>query len=246
MSRCSILQAPLLVLSLSTAMLLTLAGCGAARTTSEVAQPFARAIDEATDALVQQTQGPAFLANLGKRTVVLDPTLDAAVCWPLAASQQLDRAVAERIRQRFDAITVLPFQASSLANAQYLLVGTLTRTTDDYRLSLAMVDLKDGQVKAQSSTVANRVGVDMSPLPYYRDSPVLVKDKVVDGYVRTSTTPPGQPADAAYLERIATATVINDATVIYNAARYREALGQYRSALAAPAGDQIRSLTALR
>ena len=83
----------------------------------------------------------------------------------------------------------------------------------------------------------------MRPLAYYRDSPVLIRDKVIDGYVRTAGTPAGQPADALYLARISAAAVINDATVLYNAARYREALGQYRSALASPAGDQIRALT---
>jgi len=85
----------------------------------------------------------------------------------------------------------------------------------------------------------------MSPLPYYRDSPVLVKDKVIDGYVRTSGTAPGQKADATYLERIATAAAINDATILYNAARYREALGAYRSAVATPAGEQIRVLNGI-
>ena len=40
------------------------------------------------------------------------------------------------------------------------------------------------------------------------------------------------------------ATVINGATTLYNAAHYREALGQYRSALATSARDQFRVLAA--
>ena len=69
---------------------------------------------------------------------------------------------------------------------------------------------------------------------------MLVKDKVIEGYVRTTATPPGQRADALYLERIAQATVIHEATTLYNEERYVEALGKYRSALAMPAGEQIR------
>jgi outer membrane protein OmpA-like peptidoglycan-associated protein len=88
--------------------------------------------------------------------------------------------------------------------------------------------------------MARADGVDMSPLPYYRDSPVLVKDKVTEGYMRTSAKRPGEKADPDYLERIATATVINEATLLYNAEKYQEALGQYRSALATPAGEQMR------
>jgi outer membrane protein OmpA-like peptidoglycan-associated protein len=74
---------------------------------------------------------------------------------------------------------------------------------------------------------------------------VLVKDKIIDGYVRTASTPAGQKADATYLERIASATLINDATLLYNAGRYPDALAAYRSALAAPGGDQIRALTGI-
>ena len=69
---------------------------------------------------------------------------------------------------------------------------------------------------------------------------MLVKDKVIEGYARTSATPPGQRGDAYYLERIAAATLINEATTLYNQERYVEALGQYRSALAMPTGEQLR------
>ena len=62
-----------------------------------------------------------------------------------------------------------------------------------------------GNTLAQSSAVAGERGVDTAPTPYYRDSPVLVKDKVIEGYIRTAQTPPGQRADSIYFERIATA-----------------------------------------
>lgn len=212
--------------------------------------PFDEAIVVATDALVAQTQTlPAFLAKVeakvNKRPVVLDPTLDAGTGQQTAATQKLDRVATERMTSRFEQIEVLPFRAGNLAKAQYLLTGTLTRQQQSYRIALALTDLKSGNVVAQSSAVARGDGVDMSPLPYYRDSPVLVKDKVIEGYVATSATPPGGKADPLYLERVATATVINEATTLYNAEKYQEALGQYRSALATPAGEQMRVLNGI-
>lgn len=212
--------------------------------------PFDEAIVVATDALVAQTQTlPGFLAKMeakvAKRPVVLDPTLDAGTGQQTAATQKLDRVATERMTSKFEQIEVLPFRAANLAKAQYLLTGTLTRQQQSYRIALALTDLKSGSVVAQSSAVARGDGIDMSPLPYYRDSPVLVKDKVIEGYVRTSSTAPGQKADALYLERIATATVINEATALYNAEKYQEALGQYRSALATPAGEQMRVLNGI-
>ncbi len=227
---------------------LGLAGCATrpVAAVSDGALPFDQAIARATDALVQQTKTMSgWRAKLNKRQVVLDPTLDAGSGQQTTATQQLDRAIAEHMSRNFEQIEVLPFRATNLSKAQYLLAGTLAREQDAYRVNLALAELKSGAVVAQSSALARHDGVDMSPLAYYRDSPVLVKDKVVDGYVRTSTTPPGQKADATYVERIATAAVVNDATVLYNAERYRDALGQYRSAAASPAGDQIRVLNGI-
>jgi tetratricopeptide (TPR) repeat protein len=113
------------------------------------------------------------------------------------------------------------------------------------QIHLALTDLKSGTVVAQASALAKDEGLDHTPLAYYRDSPVLVKDKVIEGYARTSATPPGQRGDAFYLERIAAATVINEATALYNQERYVEALGQYRSALAMPTGEQIRVMNGI-
>jgi tetratricopeptide (TPR) repeat protein len=223
-----------------------LAGCAAPPPAAPTgAVPFEQAIAAASDALVAQAHGgPALLAKLNKHTVVLDPSLDAGSGQQTTATQLLDKRLAERLTAH-GGFEVLPFRAANLSKAQWLLVGTLTRAAKAYRIDLALTDLKTGSVVAQAGALARDDSVDMSPLAYYRDSPILVKDRVIDGYVRTASTAAGQRADAVYLERIATATVVNEAMLLYNAERYEEALGQYRSALATPAGDQIRVLNGI-
>jgi outer membrane protein OmpA-like peptidoglycan-associated protein len=216
--------------------------------TSVGEMPFEEAVAQATDGLVGQVQkGPAFLAKLAKRSVVLDPMLDAATGQQTAATSLLETRVSERLTAKADAFEILPFQSANLGKAQYLLTGTMTRVGGDgtakkraLQIQLALTDLKTGVVAAQASALARDDGLDHTPLPYYRDSPVLVKDKVIEGYARTSATPPGQRGDAFYLERIAEATLIHEATSLYNQERYVEALGRYRSALATPAGEQLR------
>ena len=83
---------------------------------------------------------------------------------------------------------------------------------------------------------ASEENLDSTPSRYYRDSPVLIKDKVVEGYAKTTSTPVGQRADPYYMERIGVASVISEATSLYNAERYQDALGQYKTALATPQG----------
>ena len=217
--------------------------------------PFDQAVADATDALVAQTQKlPAFLATveskLARRGVVLDPMLDTGSGQQTAATQLLERRVAQRIAAKHEQLEVLPFKAANLGRAEVLLTGTMKRQQVDrsravFQLNLALTELKTGLVVAQASARARDDGIDTTPLRYYLDSPVLVKDKVVEGYIRTSATAPGQRGDATYLERIATATLINDATELYNAERYQDALGQYRSALATPAGEQLRVLNGI-
>lgn len=234
-----------------------LAGCATPQATQvEGERSFEEAVAEATDALAGQTRKlPAFLAGvearLVKRGVVLDPMLDAGSGQQTGATQRLEQLATGRLTSRFEQFEILPFQSANLGRAQYLLTGTMTRESgragahSALRLQLALTELATGMVVAQASALARDAGLDHEPLPYYADSPVLVKDQVVEGYIRTTATAPGQRADPVYLDRIATATVITEATHLYNSQRYQEALGQYRSALATPAGEQIRVLNGI-
>ena len=241
---------------LSAAAAVLLAACAAPQATSSSTElPFEEAVAQATDGLVSQTQKlPAFLAKdeakIAKRGVVLDPMLDASSGQQTNATQLLERRVTERMGSKFDSIEILPFQSANLGKAQYLLTGTMTRVQagknkGPLQINLALTELKSGNVVAQAAALARDEGLDHTPLPYYQDSPVLVKDLVIDGYVKTSATPPGQRADAYYIERIAVATVINEATSLYNAEKYQDALAQYRAAGGAPGGEQLRVLNGI-
>ena len=156
----------------------------------------------------------------------------------------------ERIKARFAGFEMLPFQATNLGRSKYLLTGTMTRvptqkTRKVLRIDLALTELGTGNVVAQATTLAREDQLDHTPLPYYKDSPVLMKDKVIEGYVRSTVTPAGQKADPYYLARIAAASQIHEATSLYNAERYQEALGQYRDALTTPHGEQLRTLSGI-
>jgi outer membrane protein OmpA-like peptidoglycan-associated protein len=239
--------------SLIVLSLMTVGGC---QTPPPVARastqdmPLDQAINVATDALAAQIK-PAdglggVLAKLDKpKPVLMDPSLDAASGQQTALTRQLDQKVTERLRT-LPYLEMLPFAQSSLARAQYLLAATISRIDagkGPYQIHLSLADLKTGKIVAQSSSRARDENYDTTPTPFYRDTPVLLlKDQVVEGYMRTAQTAPGQPADKTYLERVAATAMIQEATTLYNNERYQEALGLYRGALATPAGEQMRSL----
>ena len=234
---------------------LVVAGCAAPVPTAGV-EPvaFDQAVSEVTDSLAAQTQRlPAFAARLDRRALVIDPMIDSASGQQTALTRQLEDKVAARLAANHAALPVLPFKLSSLERSQYVLTGTTTRLQGaaraggraPQRIDLALTEIKTGNVVAQASSLARDDGLDTTPTPYYRDSPVLVKDKVVDGYIRTSLTPPGQPAARDYFERLATATALNEATLAYNDGKYQQSLELYRSALGAPSGEQLRTLNGI-
>ena len=242
------------------ACLVLLAGCletapkQATVSTNELS--FSEAIVVATDGLVNQTQKlPGFLAKveskIAKKSVVVDPTIDATSGQQTQTTLLLERRIAERLAARTEgSFDLLPFKSENLAKVQYLLTGTLTRILDvpgkrSLQINLALVEIKTGQVVAQASALARDDGLNHTPLAIYQDSPVLVKDRVVDAYIGTALTPPGRAANSVYMERVAVASVINEAGTLYNAERYPESLAKYQEARNQAGGEQLRTLNGI-
>src|SRR5262245_52550799 len=189
-------------LSAYASALLIVAGCAtpppppppppsATADTSE--RSFEEAVQVATDGLMSQLQArsdPAAKTD-AKRGIVIDPMVDALSGQQTAATRLLEQRVGERL-QANPRLEVMPFQVAGLCKAQYLVIGTMTRVASAqtggrqvFQIDLAATDLKTGTVAAQASSRAKDEAQDTNPTPYYRDSPVVVKDKVVDGYIAT-------------------------------------------------------------
>jgi outer membrane protein OmpA-like peptidoglycan-associated protein len=242
------------VAAFAVGLALLVSGC-----TSSEPQTFEKAAADATDRLLAQTgKLPAFLAKIEstlakpdpkapRRTVTIDPMIDTVTGQQTETTMLFERRVVQRMGNLYPQFEFLPFQAANLARAQYLLTGTMARVPTaplgkpTVRLNLALTELRTGIVVAQAWSLAREENLDATPSRYYRDQPVLIKDKVIEGYARTTTTTPGQRADSYYLERVAAASVISEATTLYNAEKYQDALGTYRSALTSPQGEQLRA-----
>jgi hypothetical protein len=222
---------------------------GPLRLTREL--PFDRAVRTAVDGLVDQTKTlPPLLAKweskFGKRVVVIDPMMDEKSVQQNALTKRVETTVLDYLNSTYDQFEVRSFRAEGLTEAQYLLTGTTANvapegSTPSWRINLAMTDIKTGRVVAQASVRAQDEGDDTTPTPFYRDSPVIMKDAVVSGYVRTSATAPGQLADKTYLDHLTGTAQVEQATQLYNKERYEEALHDYKMALANTAGEQMRA-----
>ncbi|WGT62964.1 OmpA family protein [Variovorax paradoxus] len=218
------------------------------------AMPFDQAVNQAVDDLIVQTQKlPAFLAKvestIKQSRIVIDPLLEGSSGQQTEVTRVAEQRVVQRMQSQFKQFTVTPFNSAEIERAQYVLNGTLVRDKDSadgrYRLNLALTEIRSGMVIAQSVARISDPTLDTRPTAFFRDSPVNGKDRGVEGYIRTAETQPGQAADALYLERLPTSTVLQEATAAYEAGRMSEALARYEAASRRHDGQQLRIYSGL-
>jgi outer membrane protein OmpA-like peptidoglycan-associated protein len=211
------------------------------------------------DLLVQARRLPAFSAAPGlfqkesdvpRGVIAVDPAIDGNTGQQTIASKALDSRLLQRASEKFAQFEVAAVNSTTLGKAQYLLAATLTpidaaKATGTFRISLSLTDIKTGFVVAQSAARIRSEGVDTTPTPFYRDSPSLTKDRVVEGQIRTAQTPTGGAADEIYMSRLPINALISEGSSRYEAGNYAEALRYYETAAARPDGQQLRVLNGL-
>ncbi|MBC7800685.1 MAG: OmpA family protein [Gemmatimonadaceae bacterium] len=238
------------------AVVLGVAGC--ARPQVAVAPPppprEALAFDDAVDGLAIALLGRAQvdLAEGGGRVLVIDPLIDRATGNQAAATRSMERRIGAVVRTRFDRVKVAPFTTDSLEDRPLVLVGSITpvpgpgiipattQPTETYRIWAAIADLRTNRIVSHETAWVRADGVDMTPTPFFRDSPAWLADRSQASYIRTCAGDPGDAVDPVYLAGLFTAAVVNEGITAYEDGRYEEALALYRRAQVGPGGDQPR------
>lgn len=183
----------------------------------------------------------------GNKTLVIDPLIDRATGQQTGASAKFQEEMTPALTGAIKGLTILPFDADGAAKARYVLAGTVATVTppDKFSISASLTDRPTGLVVAQSAARFTQAGLDVAPTKFYNDSPSLVRDRSVDGYVKTSETKVGQPADALYVSQVPTAALLANALEAYNAEKWDEALKGYTAAAARPDGQQLRTFNGI-
>jgi outer membrane protein OmpA-like peptidoglycan-associated protein len=185
-----------------------------------------------------------------KLTLVIDPLIDGVTGAASRATQLEEKRIIELVKNSYPRFQVAPFTSESVAKSPVVLIGTFTAVNnagvaggvrDAYRICLALADLKTRTIISKGVARALPEGIDPTPVAFYADSPVYVKDASTEAYIKSCQgTKVGDNVDQVYADRILVASLINDGIEAYNAGRYRDALDVYQSALKTPGGDQLR------
>ena len=185
-----------------------------------------------------------------QRLLVIDPLVDGVSHTQTVTTQSLETKIQGLVRAKYPGFNAQPFSRATVGQAPIVLVGTFTAidlknqtggARDAFRICLALADLKSGLIVAKGVARAQIEGVNQTPLPHLQDAPAWIKDPAVDAYVQTCQgTKPGDRIDPAYLDGILAASLIAEASDLFDGGRYQDAIEVYRSALSTPKGDQLR------
>jgi outer membrane protein OmpA-like peptidoglycan-associated protein len=219
-------------------------------------QGIAFAVD---DLLIQARRLPQFqpgkallgtITGAGKPIIVLDAVIDGVTGQQTTATRLLDTRLLERAKAGFEQFDVLPVSADNLRKAQFLIAGTLTTGSTSggdagYRINLSLTEIRNGLVVAQAAARVMAKGVDSTPTSFFRDSPSLTKDRVIEGQIRTAQAAAGSEADQLYLSRLPVAALVSEAAKLYEDGNHAEALRYYEAAAERAEGRQMRVLVGI-
>jgi outer membrane protein OmpA-like peptidoglycan-associated protein len=216
-----------------------------------VALPYGDAVKQAARDLFTKAKLP----DGQTFSLVIDPLVDGTTGMQSVATVALEQQVTEIVSSNYPRFQVKPFNAANLSAAPLVFIGTFTPINlqgkasgerDAYRVCFALADLKTGKIVSKGFARAQTGGIDSTPLPYFRDAPLWVNDKIVEGYIKTCQgTSAGDPINAAYLDKVSVAAGIDEATRAYNSKKYKESLALFTALLRNPAGDQPRVHTGI-
>ena len=186
--------------------------------------------------------------SVKRPVLVVDTFIDGATGQQTNATKFAESRMYEQSRSRLTLFEVQPARASSISSAEYVLTSVLFALpgqSGKFRLAASLIEIKSGRVVAQTENRISDNTLDQTPTIFYRESPTLVKDRIVDGQIRTAQSGVGQVADREYLDRISAVALVNEGMDAFNAGRYSDAARIYTELSQRPDGQQVRVLNGL-
>jgi outer membrane protein OmpA-like peptidoglycan-associated protein len=112
-------------------------------------------------------------------------------------------------------------------------------------VTATVTDRQTGVFIARSTVRLVQPGLDATPTRFYGESPAVIRDRDVEGYIATATAEVGAAADSHYVAQYPTSAILAQAVAKYNAGQWQEALTDFTTAANRPNGQNARTLAGL-
>jgi outer membrane protein OmpA-like peptidoglycan-associated protein len=187
------------------------------------------------------------LVSNRSKIMVVDPLLDRSSGQQTEASLRAQELLVPALKANLTSMTIGSLDRTTAEQVGLVVTGTVggSGTAGQFVINVAVTDRTSGIVVAQSASRFRDATINTAPTKFYGDSPSLVRDRSVDGYLKTSETTAGNLADPLYVEQLPTSALLAAALESYNAGDWEAALAGYSAAGARQDGQTLRTFNGL-
>jgi outer membrane protein OmpA-like peptidoglycan-associated protein len=212
---------------------------------------FREAVRDLTDNLIQQVKKYQGL-SAGKKYIALDPFIDVSSGDVVQSSLDIESLVVKHIENAFPKFDIQRLSPTKLDSIQYIMLGVLDYELDDdapnqkrYRIHAAVLDSKLQKVIASTKVWLLNDSLNYTPVMIYEDSPMYLKDKLLDSLINIAKSPVGTKVEARYYNALEASAVIIEASTAYSARDFGKALDLFQQASKMTEGQTMRTYAGL-
>jgi outer membrane protein OmpA-like peptidoglycan-associated protein len=186
-----------------------------------------------------------------KFVFAVDQIIDSDTGEVTKTNKQIAELIADEGRKNFPDFSVLEMNSESLTKANYVIVGVIKSelyrgTNTKYpHLSMSVVDIKSGRIASRSDVWISSNNSDYQPTPMYKDSPMYLKDHMVNALIATAKAQAGSIANIEYFKGLQTNALLNEAVNKYDEGNYSISLGLFAQAADRPDGKTMKCFSGL-
>jgi outer membrane protein OmpA-like peptidoglycan-associated protein len=222
---------------------------------AKVPVPFDTAIPNLAQHFFQKIKyNQYFLSKTNKINIVLDPVVDVSSGEVIQVSRQIEQIFLKEGQSNFKHLRLARLTPKNLRDAQYVINGIIhfddykktgtTQAEKYYRVSMSVLNLETQKIIADSSIWILEQDLDYTPMPFYQDSPIYLKDNRIENLKNITESPLDESSDA-YYNSLDTHALLVEAETFYEHQDYPKALWLFQKAQQRPDGQLMRTYAGL-
>jgi outer membrane protein OmpA-like peptidoglycan-associated protein len=182
---------------------------------------------------------------------IVDPFVDGDTGDVTQTSETIVSIFTDAVQSPPNNYSVLPISNENLRQAGFVVVGTIRfenyagLSRKLYRVHASVVDIASGDILANAAVwVANRK-LDDAPVSIYKDSPMFLKDNVVQKQLDAAETPAGPGRATSYVRSLGSGTTTNDGASALGRQDYDTAINLFTRSIGQTDGRTMKNYAGL-
>ncbi len=214
---------------------------------SDQALNFKDAVKNLTDNLLQQVKAHH---RFGSAKIAFDPFVDVSSGDVVQTSLDIETLLIKHVENHFPKFTVQRLSPTEMENIQYIMVGALdyelySNTQKRYRIYASVLDPTQNQVIANARVWLLEDNLKHAPVTIYEDSPMYLKDRLLNSLINIAKSPIGTKIDPRYYNALEANAIVIEATTAYSERDFGKALDLFLQASRLPEGQSMRTYAGL-